>query len=236
LSPDEVHLGIREPAADVARVLSRYVDCLLARVFGHEDVESLAAHSTVPVINGLSEYCHPVQAIGDLLTILESKSVLRGLKLAWVGDGNNVLTSVLFGATKVGMDVAVATPQGYEPSAQVMELAFGFARENSCAVELCADPMQAVHGADVIYTDVWTSMGHEAERERRNAVFPPYQVNARLIDSAEKDVVVMHCLPAHRGEEITDGVIEGAHSIVFDQAENRLHSEKGILAVLLANR
>ncbi len=236
LSPDEVQLGKRESVADVARVLSRYLDCIMARVFAHKDVQTLAAYSRVPVINGLSDYSHPCQGLADLFTILEKKGVLSGLKLAWVGDGNNVLTSLLFGASKVGMDVAVATPSGYEPSSEVVELAFRFAAEGGSEIEIGYDPQVAVRDADIIYTDVWTSMGQEAEREQRRKVFPPYQVNAALVAKADAEVIVMHCLPAHRGEEITDEVADGPHSVVFDQAENRLHAQKGLLAVLLANK
>lgn len=236
LSPDEIQLGKRESVADVARVLSRYVDCIMARVFAHTDVETLAAYSRVPVINGLSDYSHPCQGLADLFTILEKKGTLRGLKLAWVGDGNNVLTSLLFGATKLGMDIAAATPPGYEPGHKVQELALRFAEESGSTVEIGHDPQAAVDNADVIYTDVWTSMGQEAEREQRLKVFPPYQVNAALVARAKPDVIVMHCLPAHRGEEITDEVADGPHSVLFDQAENRLHAQKGLLAVLLANK
>ncbi|MGC8786394.1 MAG: ornithine carbamoyltransferase [Anaerolineae bacterium] len=236
LSPDEIQLGKRESVPDVARVLSRYVDCIMARVFAHKDVETLATYSRVPVINGLSDYSHPCQGLADFFTILEKKGTLRGLKLAWVGDGNNVMTSLLFGATKLGMDIAAATPPGYEPPRAVQELAFRFAKESGSTVEIGHDPQAAVENADVIYTDVWTSMGQEAEKEQRLKVFPPYQVNAALVARAKPDVIVMHCLPAHRGEEITDEVADGPHSVLFDQAENRLHAQKGLLAVLLANK
>jgi len=233
LSPDEIQLGVRESVPDVARVLSRYVDGIMARVFAHRHIEELAAHATVPVINGLSDYSHPCQALADLFTIHERRGELAGLKLAYVGDGNNVAHSLLFAATKVGMDIALATPRGYEPDAGVVEKARRFAAGSRSRVTLTDDPTATVQGADIIYTDVWTSMGQEAERERRLAVFPPYQVNAALIAQAKPDVLVMHCLPAHRGEEITDEVIDGPHSIVFDQAENRLHAQKAILALLM---
>jgi len=233
LSPNEIQLGVRESVPDVARVLSRYVDGIMARVFAHRHIEELAAHATVPVINGLSDYSHPCQALADLFTIHERRGELAGLKLAYVGDGNNVAHSLLFAATKVGMDIALATPRGYEPDAGVVEKARRFAAGSGSRVTLTDDPTAAVQGADIIYTDVWTSMGQEAERERRLAVFPPYQVNAALIAQAKPDVLVMHCLPAHRGEEITDEVIDGPHSIVFDQAENRLHAQKAILALLM---
>ena len=236
LSPDEIQLGKRESVPDVARVLSRYVDCIMARVFAHKDLQTLAAYARVPVINGLSDYSHPCQGMADLLTILEKKGVLRGLKLAWVGDGSNVLTSLLFGASKVGMDVSVATPRGYEPRAEVAEAAFHIARESGNEIEIGYDPQAAVQGADVIYTDTWTSMGQEAETAQRRKVFPPYQVNAALLAQADEEAIVMHCLPAHRGEEITDEVADGPHSAIFDQAENRMHAQKAVLAVLLANK
>jgi ornithine carbamoyltransferase len=236
LSPDEIQLGKRESVEDVARVLSRYVDCIMARVFAHKHVETLAAYSRVPVINGLSDYSHPCQGLADLFTILEKKGVLRGLKMAWVGDGNNVLTSLLFGASKVGMDVAVATPPGYEPPTKVVDLAFGFASESGSEITIGNNPHEMVHGADVICTDVWTSMGQEAETEQRRKLFPPYQVNAALVAEADSEVIVLHCLPAHRGDEITDEVADGPHSVLFDQAENRMHAQKGLLAWLLANK
>ncbi len=236
LSPNEIQLGKRESVEDVARVLSRYVDGIMARVFAHQDVETLAAYSRVPVINGLSDYNHPCQALADLLTILEKTGVLRGLKLAWVGDGNNVLTSLLFAASKVGMDVQAATPPGYEPPIDVVELAFRFAEESKSDIVIGNDPWTAVTGADIIYTDVWTSMGQEAETEQRLKVFPPYQVNDELLAEADPDAIVMHCLPAHRGQEISEEVADGPRSVLFDQAENRLHAQKGLLAVLLASK
>ncbi len=236
LSPNEIQLGKRESVEDVARVLSRYVDGIMARVFAHQDVETLAAYSRVPVINGLSDYNHPCQGLADLLTILEKKGVLRGLKLAWVGDGNNVLTSLLFGASKVGMDLQAATPPGYEPPIDVVELAFPFAEQSGSDIVIGNDPWTAVTGADIIYTDVWTSMGQEAETEQRLKVFPPYQVNEELVAEADPDAIVMHCLPAHRGQEISGAVADGPQSVLLDQAENRLHAQKGLLAVLLASK
>ena len=236
LSPSEIQFGKRESVEDVARVLGRYVNCIMARVFAHHDVETLAAYSRVPVINGLSDYSHPCQGLADLLTILEKKGSLRGLKLAWVGDGNNVLTSLLFGGSKVGMDIAAATPPGYEPPLQVVEAAFRFAEENGSEIEIGNDPRSAVQGADVIYTDTWTSMGQEAEQEQRRRDFVAYQVNAELLAEADSEAIVLHCLPAHRGMEITDEVADGPQSALFDQAENRMHAQKGLLAVLLANK
>jgi ornithine carbamoyltransferase len=237
ISPNEVQMGEREAVADVARVLSRYVDGIMARVFAHADVEELAAYSRVPVINGLSDYSHPCQGLADLLTILEHKGQLGGLRLAYVGDGNNVATSLLFGGTKLGMDVAAATPPGHEVREDVKDLATEFAQESGGAVELSYDPLQAVRGADVIYTDTWTSMGQEQEAEARLKVFPPYQVNEELVAASGNDrVIVMHCLPAHRGQEITDAVADGRHSVIFDQAENRMHAQKAVLVTLLGGR
>jgi ornithine carbamoyltransferase len=233
LSPNEIALGQRESVADVARVLGRYVDAIMARVFAHEHVVELARRANVPVINGLSDYNHPNQALADLLTIHEKCGRLSGLTLAYVGDGNNVLTSLLFGGTKAGMNIVSANPAGYEPEASVLDLAAQFAAASGGSARVTNDPHEAVRGADVIYTDVWTSMGQEAERERRLEVFSPYQVNARLVDEAKPGVIVMHCLPAHRGEEITDEVIEGPHSVVFDEAENRMHAQKAVLVYLL---
>jgi len=236
LSPDEIGLGKRESVADVARVLSRYVDGIMARVFAHSHVVELARYSRVPVINGLSDFSHPCQALADLFTIYEKKGRLKGLTLAYVGDANNVLNSLLFGGSKLGMRVVSVNPPGYTPKPEVLEMARRFAAESGGSVEVSNDPHAAVRGADVIYTDVWTSMGQEAEREQRLKVFPPYQVNARLVSEAKPDVIVMHCLPAHRGEEITDEVADGPHSVIFDQAENRMHAQKAVLASLMGQR
>jgi ornithine carbamoyltransferase len=233
LSPAEIKLGERESVADVARVLSRYADGIMARVFAHSDIEELAAYSRVPVINGLSDYNHPCQALSDLLTIWEKRGELQGLKLAYVGDGNNVATSLLFAAAKVGMDIALASPEGYELGDGVVELGRKFAARSGSKVKLVRDPATAVRGADVIYTDVWVSMGQEEETKRRLKVFPPYQINTALVAQAKPDVIVMHCLPAHRGQEITDEVADGPHSVLFDQAENRMHAQKAVLALLM---
>jgi ornithine carbamoyltransferase len=233
ISPDEIKLGVRESVPDVARVLSRYVDGIMARVFAHRHIEELAAYSQVPVINGLSDYNHPCQALADLLTIWEKRGELQGVKLAYVGDGNNVATSLLFAATKVDMDLALASPEGYELSNDVVKLGQEFAAQSGSKIELVRDPAAAVRGADVIYTDVWVSMGQEEETERRLKDFAPYQVNAALVAQARPDVIVMHCLPAHRGQEITDDVADGPNSVLFDQAENRMHAQKAILALLM---
>ncbi len=234
LSPQEIQLGQRESVADVARVLSRFVDGIMARVFDHTDIEGLAAYASVPVINGLSDYVHPCQGLSDILTIYEKRGALQGLVLAYVGDGNNVAHSLLFAGSKVGMEVRVSTPSGYEPSDEVVSKATRFARETGGRVVLDVDPRSAVSAADVVYTDTWASMGQEDEREARLPLFQPYQVNGELLSLAKPDALVMHCLPAHRGEEITDEVIDGPQSAVLDQAENRMHLQKAILVTLMA--
>ena len=234
LSPDEIKLGSRESVPDVARVLSGYVDAVMARVFSHEHILQLAEFGSVPIINGLSDYNHPAQALTDLFTILEAKGKLAGLKVAYVGDGNNVARSLLFGAMKTGMDFAIASPPGYTLHEADLALAREMRVSESQAVTMVEDPAAAVAGADAIYTDVWTSMGQEAEQARRLEVFPPYQVNQALIARANEDVIVLHCLPAHRGEEITDAVADGPHSLLFQQAENRMHAQKAILVKLLS--
>ena len=233
LSLQEIQLGQRESVPDAARVLSRYVDGIMARVFDHADVEALAAHADVPVINGLSDYVHPCQALSDLFTVYESKGGLEGLTLAYVGDGNNVAHSLLFAASKVGMEIRISTPPGYEPDEQVVGKARELARTTGAKVVSDANPRAAVDGADIVYTDTWASMGQEAEREARIPLFRTYQVNAELVGLAKPDALVMHCLPAHRGEEITDEVLDGPRSIVLDQAENRLHLQKAILVTLM---
>jgi ornithine carbamoyltransferase len=229
LSPNEIQLGKRESIADVARVVSRYVNIVIARVFGHHDVVEFARYATVPVINALSDFSHPCQGMADFLTILEHKGTFSGLKLTYLGDGNNVATSLLFGAALLGIHFAIATPKGYELPPAVWTLGQKLAAENSAVLTAMVDPVAAVTDADVIYTDTWTSMGQEEEAELRRKVFPPYQVNEKILAYAKDDVIVMHCLPAHRGEEITDAVADGEHSVLFDQAENRLHAQKAIM-------
>jgi ornithine carbamoyltransferase len=229
LSPNEIQLGKRESVADVARVVSRYVDIVMARVFGHYDVVELARHATIPVINGLSDYAHPCQGMADFLTILEHKGDFAGRKLAYLGDGNNVATSLLYGAALLGMDFTIATPRGYELHPATWGIGARLAASTGAHVEATYDPLEAVSDADVIYTDTWTSMGQEEEAQRRRAVFPPYRVDQQKLSCAKEDVIVMHCLPAHRGEEITDEVADGPHSALFDQAENRLHAQKAVL-------
>jgi len=233
LGPNDIKLGQREATKDIAQVLSRYVSGIMARTFSHEIMLELAKYSSVPVINGLSELLHPCQVLGDLLTIKEKKCRLSNLKLTYIGDGNNVAHSLLFGAVKVGMDIVLATPPGYEPKSEIIDMAKEDAKKINSKIEIIHDPKKAVDGADVIYTDVWTSMGFEKESEIRKEAFKPYQINQNLVNKAKDDVIILHCLPAHRGEEITDEVIDGPLSVVIDQAENRLHAQKGVLALLL---
>lgn len=236
LSPNEIGLGGRESVADVARVLSGYVQAILARTFAHQHILELAQWASVPVINGLSDYNHPCQALADALTIVEAKKKLKGLSVAYIGDGNNVATSLLHICAKLGAHFTLAAPEGYDLPQAVVEAGQQFAAQSGARVTLLRDPHEAVRGADVIYTDTWTSMGQEAESKKREAVFPPYQINAQLVSEAKPEVIVMHCLPAHRGQEITDDVMDGPHSVTFPQAENRLHAQKAILAHLLAPR
>lgn len=233
LSPNEIQLGKRESVADVARVISRYVDIVMARVFSHYDLVELANYASVPIINGLSDYSHPCQGVADFLTILEHKGEFKGRKLVFLGDGNNVSTSLLFGAALLGMDFAIATPKGYELPPAVWDMGLRLAEKSGAHVEMTYDPLEAAEDADVIYTDAWASMGQEAEAQKRRAVFPPYRVDEGKLAVADPDVTVMHCLPAHRGEEITDAVADGSHSALFDQAENRLHAQKGLIVWLL---
>ncbi len=234
LSPDDLQIGRGETIADTARVLSRYVDGIMYRAFKSENVRELARNATIPVINGLDDKEHPCQIITDLLTIQEHKGALKGLKLAYVGDGNNVCNSLLIGCAEVGMHVAAGVPKGYEPDPLLLGAARRIAGETDAQIEIVHDPAEAVKNADVVYTDVWVSMGMEKEREERERIFFPYQVNENLVSGAKPDAVVMHCLPAHRGLEITDDVVDGKQSIVFDEAENRLHAQKAILVRLLA--
>jgi ornithine carbamoyltransferase len=233
LSPNEIKLGSRESVPDVARVLSSYVDCIMARVSKHEHILQLAEYSSVPIINGLSDYNHPAQGLADLFTILEAKGRVAGLKVAYVGDGNNVARSLLFGAMKTGMHFAIASPEGYTLTRADEEQALPMRVSPEQTITMVSDPVEAVRDADMIYTDVWTSMGQEEESARRLQIFPPYQVNEALVAAANEDCIVMHCLPAHRGEEITDEVADGPHSVLFEQAENRMHAQKAILVKLL---
>lgn len=233
LSPAEVGLGERESVADVARVLSRYVDCVAARTFSHQTLKILASHSRVPVINALSDLEHPCQALADLLTIYEKKGELAGLTIAFVGDGNNVAHSLLLAASLAGMNFRIASPAGYAIQEKVFGLAQGYAEGSGSQIFCTEDPRLAVGGADIVYTDVWTSMGQEAEAQERRQLFANYQVNSELLSLARPDAILMHPLPAHRGEEVTSDVLDGPQSVVFDQAENRLHLSKALLVHIL---
>jgi ornithine carbamoyltransferase len=233
LSSTELQLGRGETIEDTGRVLSRYTDGVVLRTFGQERLEALASNSTVPVVNALSDFEHPCQCLADLLTVRERRGELRGLTLTFIGDGNNVAHSLLLGGAMSEMNVRVATPVGFEPIPQVVQRAKEIAAESGCTVEITNDPVAAATGADVLYTDVWASMGQEAEAGERTLVFRQYRIDHAAVDRAAADVVVLHCLPAHRGQEITDEVIDGPHSAVWDQAENRLHTAKALLLWLL---
>ena len=232
LSPNEIGLGQRELIADVARVLSGYVQALMARVFAHEHILELAKWSSVPVVNALSDYNHPCQGMGDALTIQEKFGKAKGLNVTFIGDGNNVAVSMMHVSAKLGWNFTLASPEGYDLNPKAVEVAKDIAKETGSKLNFIRDPHQAVKGAHVIYTDTWTSMGQEEETAKREKVFPPYQVNAKLVSEADKDVIVMHCLPAHRNHELTDEVADGPHSVIFPQAHNRLHAQKAILARL----
>jgi ornithine carbamoyltransferase len=233
LPAQEIQLGRGETVADTARVLSRYLDALVIRTFGQDRLEEWARHATIPVINGLTDAHHPCQILADLLTIDQHKDRLNGIVVAYVGDGNNVAHSLLEGCAMMGMTCRVAAPSGYHPDGEIVKWAELAAHKSGGAVWIGEDPREAARGADVLYTDVWTSMGQEAETATRVGVFRPYQINADLLRLAKPDAIVMHCLPAHRGEEITDDVMEGPRSVIFDQAENRLHIQKAILEMLV---
>ena len=229
LSSRDLQIGRGEPVQDTARVLSRYLDGIMIRTFDQEEVESLARCGTIPIINGLTDYCHPCQVLADLMTIREHKGGLKGNKLCYIGDGNNMTNSLIVGGIKMGMSVSVACPKGYEPDAEIMK----WAAENGNF--LCTDDVfEAAKDADVLYTDVWASMGQEAEAEARKKIFAGYQINSDVMAVAHSDAMVLHCLPAHRGEEITDEVIEAHANEIFDEAENRLHAQKAVLVKCLA--
>ena len=233
LSSRDLQIGRGETIADTARVLSEYVDAIMIRTFEHEKVEELAQYATIPVINGLTDDDHPCQALADLLTIYEVKGKLQGLKLAYIGDGNNMAHALMLAAAKVGMDCAIASPKGYEPKETIVKEAKHIASESGATVVVTNDPYGAIADADVVYTDVRASMGQEAEANERMHIFAPFQVNEALVQQAKQDFIFLHCLPAHRGEEVTEGVIDGAHSYIFQQAGNRLHAQKALLVSLL---
>ena len=233
LSANDLQLNRGETIADTARNLSRYLDGIMIRTFSHQDVVDLAEYSSVPVINGLTDLLHPCQVLSDLFSIKEKKQNLEGLKLAYIGDGNNMAHSIMFGGAKMGMHVVICSPSGFEPDPEITMLSRLDATKTGASINILDNPVEAVRTADVIYTDVWASMGQESEHEERLKSFSEYQVNGTLLENAKEDVLVMHCLPAHRGEEITDEVIDGPRSIVFDQAENRLHVQKAIMALVM---
>jgi ornithine carbamoyltransferase len=233
LSSSDLQLGRGETIADTAQVLSRYVDGIMARVFAHQTILDLVKYSRVPVINGLSDFTHPCQGLADLFTIYEKKGRLSGLKLAYLGDGNNVAHSLLYGCSKVGMNITLGCPKGYEPNPKVVFEAKKEAKRNGCEVKVTNDPKEAVKGVDILYTDVWASMGKEKEHVERVKIFKPYQVNAKSVKEAKEEYIFMHCLPAHRGEEVTDEVADSKNSVIFDQAENRLHTQKALMALIM---
>lgn len=236
LGPDEISLGKRETTHDVAKTLGRYVQCIVARVFDNKDIVELAKYADVPVINALCDLYHPCQALADLQTIREEFGKLKGLTLAYVGDGNNVFHSLAIACAHVGMNVRFAGPRGYDPNGDILKAAQAIAKKNGAVIECGRDAKQAVKGAAIIYSDVWVSMGQEKETAKRIKEFKGYQINGDLVKHAAKDYIFMHCLPAHRGLEVTEDVIDGKHSVIFDQAENRLHAQKAVLLKLLKSR
>jgi len=233
LSSTDLQLGRGETIADTAQVLSRYANGIMARVFAHQTILDLVKYSRVPVVNGLSDFSHPCQGLADLFTVYEKKGRLSGLKLAYIGDGNNVAHSLLYGCSKTGMNIVLGCPKGYEPNPKVVSEAKKDAKKNGCEVKVTNDPREAVKGADVVYTDVWASMGKEKEHDERVKILKPYQVNTELVKGAKEDYIFMHCLPAHRGEEVTNEVADSKNSVIFDQAENRMHTQKALLALII---
>ena len=231
LSSRDLQIGRGEPVEDTARVLSRYLDGIMIRTFAQEEVEALAQYGSIPIINGLTDFCHPCQVLADLQTVREHKGRLAGLNMCYIGDGNNMANSLIVGFLKMGCHVSIACPDAYQPDAQVLE----FTRSYPGMFLMTDKPMEAAKDADVIFTDVWASMGQEGEAEVRKQVFAGYQINADCLAVAKKDCIFLHCLPAHRGEEVTSEVIDGAHSVIFDEAENRLHAQKGVMALLMGN-
>jgi ornithine carbamoyltransferase len=234
LGPSEIGMGGRESVKDVAKVLSRYLDCLVARTYKHSDLEEMAKYATVPVINGLSDLAHPCQALSDIFTVKEKFGTFKGVTLAYVGDANNVLYSLMCASAKAGLNIKAATPKNYEPLKKCVESAKKYAAESGSSIEFTHDPVAAAKGADIVYTDVWVSMGQEKEAAKRMKAFKGFQVNDALMKLTNKNCLVMHCLPAHRGDEITDSVIDSKNSVVYDQAENRMHIQKAVLLKLLA--
>ncbi|MFC5401708.1 ornithine carbamoyltransferase [Cohnella soli] len=233
LSRNDIQMGRGETIRDTAQVMSRYLDGMILRTFGHRNVVELARGATIPVINALSDQSHPCQAMADYQTALEHKGKLEGLKVAYIGDGNNVLHSLMMGAAKLGMHFASASPEGYDPSETAVQQSKDAAQETGSRIDILRDPREAIEGADIVYTDVWASMGFEEEQKEREKAFKNYQVNEALVQYAKPDYLFMHCLPAHRGEEVSEGVIDGKNSVIFDEAENRLHAQKAIMAAIM---
>jgi ornithine carbamoyltransferase len=231
--PNDLQLKKSESIPDTAKVLSRYLDGIMIRTFDHQDVIDLAKFATIPVINGLTDLLHPCQVLTDLFTIFEKKKILKGLKLAYIGDGNNMAHSLLHGCSKVGMHISLASPKGYKPKKQIVENALLNAKYTGSKIEILDDPVAAVKDADIIYTDVWASMGQETESDKRKKIFKKYQVNSELVKNAKEDYLFMHCLPAHRGDEVIDEIADSPNSVIFDEAENRLHVQKAIMALVL---
>jgi len=231
--PNDLQLGTSESISDTAKVLGRYLDGIMIRTFDHQDVVELGKYAGIPVINGLTDLLHPCQVLTDLFTILEKKRVLKGLKLAYIGDGNNMAHSLLNGCSKVGMHISIASPSGYKPNKDIVENAKKFAKYMGSKIDITDDPVAAVKNADIVYTDVWASMGQEQEAQDRKKKFAKYQVNPKLVKNAKDDYLFMHCLPAHRGEEVVNEVADSANSVIFDEAENRLHVQKAIMALVM---
>lgn len=233
LSSNDIQLGRGETIHDTAKVLERYLDGIMIRTYAHSDVIELAEEANIPVINALTDLLHPCQVLADLMTTYEHKGKLEGLKLAYIGDGNNMAHSLMYGCAKVGMDCAIAAPKGYECNSEVVENAKADFKASGRTLILTEDPVEAIKNADVVYTDTWVSMGQESEKAERQKIFMPYQVNKELFKNADNDAVFMHCLPAYRGFEVTEDVIDGPHSVIFDEAENRLHAQKAVMATLM---
>ena len=235
LNEAATQMGRGEEVRDTARVLSRYVDGIMIRTYGHGIVEEFAKYASVPVINGLTDMFHPCQALTDIFTFIENKGTIKGRKMVYVGDGNNMTHSLMFACAKTGVDFVCASPEGYDPDPAIVQEAQEAGKETNCKIEVMRDPMKAAEGADLLYTDVWASMGMEQEQSIRQEALADYQINRHMLDVAKTDAIVMHCLPAHRGEEITDEVMEGSQSVIFDEAENRLHVQKAIMALLMSD-
>ncbi len=236
LSSSDIQLGRGETIYDTAKVLERYLDGIMIRTYSHDDVLELAKHADIPVINALTDLLHPCQVLADLQTVYEKKGTLKGLKFAYIGDGNNMAHSIMYGCAKVGIDCAIASPEGYMPDSEVTLNAKDDAKKSGSDLVITTDPVEAIKNADIVYTDTWVSMGQEAEKAERLKIFMPYQVNKELFENAKSDAIFMHCLPAYRGYEVTEDIIDGANSVIFDEAENRLHAQKAIMATLMGDK